>query len=46
MLKEIIILLVWLLAVVIFFVVETDLLLRNLDKTIKDIKKILEKENK
>ena len=36
----------WLLAVVIFFVVETDLLLRNLDKTIKDIKKILEKENK
>ena len=46
MLKEIIILLVWLLIVVIIFVVETDLLLRNLDKTIKDIKKILEKENK
>ena len=46
MMKEVIVLLVWLLAVVIFFVVETDLLLRNLDKIIKDIKKILEKENK
>ena len=46
MLKEIIILLVWLLVVVIFFVVETGLLLRSLDKTIKDIKKILEKDNK
>ena len=44
--KGLIVLLVWLLAVVIFFVVETDLLLRSLDKTIRDIKKILEKENK
>ena len=45
--KEVIMLLFWLLVmVIIFFVVETDLLLRNLDKTIKDIKKILEKENK